>query len=215
MEVFHYAANELKGVPIFSNDLRGTAQMVGEDVGACFNDIDFNPEDLLDYNWHPQQVITSSSTFKDEVMQTAVDHAVLEADRAEGILYDDVVVDHPDFDDTCEDGDEYVLKVARLVDSKLDGIEITESRRRIYEMRFRNDWSGPDSVYDAFLILHEQTRKWFSGDWVEKYLKDREDTGSQDGNADGDEECRNEPDSEGDSTNDDFYITLKIERFIF
>ena len=104
MEIFHYLANQLKGIPIFESDLRKMDK--NKESGAVFNDFDFQPDELLS-STHNNTVFGAISncgvrfdqndvTFL--ISQESVDHAVLEADRHEPVFYDVLSFEHTHYD---------------------------------------------------------------------------------------------------------------------
>ena len=60
MEIFHYLANQLKGIPIFENDHRKIDK--NKESCAAFNDSDFQPDGLLS-NTHNDTVFGAKSIF--------------------------------------------------------------------------------------------------------------------------------------------------------
>ena len=159
MEIFHYVSNELKGTPNF--ECGNTVPI--ENTGAIYNDFDRNPGSLLEDMSTQESSYSQSSNLEEGniadmqnlVPQSAIDYAILEADRTEGILYPYLAIDHDLVDCTSQPRDPaYLEKVYKIFTFAWKDIlrEMTTTTFEIYHMRERIDWSGADSVYDAWLL---------------------------------------------------------------
>lgn len=91
MEIFHYIADQLQGVPNFE---RGTNYVSNAESGAIYNDFHCDPREALgsidnDLTFSQDQTRTETKTgFKKvSVPRQCIDHAILEADREHDILY--------------------------------------------------------------------------------------------------------------------------------
>ena len=171
MQVFHYLANVLKDVPLFdSKDTRP----VDVEEGAVYNDFDHCPMELLrgDQNTfsysqmpHREGDAAGPSTAADVSVQEATDHAVMEADRVEGVHYDHLTWETDLFDnysDVCNWA--YCTKVFKLVtneDGCWDQLKITDLAKLMFERRLRTNWDMPDTVYDAWILRNGLERSWF------------------------------------------------------
>ena len=69
------------------------------------------------------------------------------------------------FDNVSESPDaEYQQKVYRLMkndEEACENVNITDKTEWIYRTRHRQNWSEPDSVYDAWLTSEGLQRDWF------------------------------------------------------
>ena len=97
-------------------------------------------------------------------LKEAVDHAILEADKTEYVLYEHLAIDHELVDCTSGPRDPgYLEKVYKIVTFAWKDLlrQMTAKRLEIYNMRERSNWAGPDSVYDAWLLSLGFKRSWF------------------------------------------------------
>ena len=183
MVVFHYVANQLKDVPLFESTIEVEDDEFGK--GSSYNDFDNDPIQLLlskcDESFCYSQssnAMENETESTDIVPQDAIDNAVLEADRVEGILYDHLAFESECFDCTSEATDaEYIEKVYRIASYDHDAwknLDVSEETVNIFEMRRRSDWHGADSVYDAWLIANKYRRSWFRYDMFFKRYPDYE-----------------------------------------
>jgi len=79
-----------------------------------------------------------------------------------------------EFDDTTEvaDGDylDKVYKIATGEENVWINIELAKEAFAIFKMRERQDWQGPDSIFDAWLLYHGKRRTWFPyAEFIELY----------------------------------------------
>lgn len=175
MQIFHYVAAVLKSTPLFESgdpDIR-------EKDGAYYNDYEGNSIDLLQEVDEISEFGETSNgnqgnimPLTDVVPKKAVAHAILEADRNEGILYDHVTFDSPFFDCTTDPADDgYIEKVYNLLSNHgWQDIPGTSKTNDVFEMRRITEWKGPDTVYDAYLLSNNQSRNWFPKEiFMEKY----------------------------------------------
>ena len=97
------------------------------------------------------------------VSQISIDHAVLEADKNNKLVFcNTLVFDHPDYDISWSTPDkEYQNKVHRLATGRYKDINRSEELFEIYEMQQRNNWEGADSMYNARLLSNNMPRKCF------------------------------------------------------
>ena len=185
MVVYHYVANQLQGVPLFESISEVEEDEFGK--GSSYNDFDNDPLQLLISKCNESFCYSQSSNsagndieITNIVPQDAIDNAVLEADRVEGILYDHLAFDSVCFDCTSEATDaDYIEKVYRLASydhDAWDNLEVSEETVNIFEMRRRSDWHGADSVYDAWLLSNKYRRSWFRYDMFFKRYPDYEIT---------------------------------------
>ena len=167
MMVFHYVALQLENVPIFESNAIQVDKNNGD--GAVYNDFDYDPVSLLEdaipsysQSYNSNVVQHNSSSDEDLVPVEAVEHAILEADKTEPVLYEATTFDHPLFE--CESlvaDDNYMQKVFEIATGQWVNISLSMKTRAAYQMRHRQDWSGADSIYDAWLISCELSRSWF------------------------------------------------------
>ena len=168
MEIFHYLAIQLKDV---SNFECGPVTTQSITTGAIYNDFDCNPREALggiDSNpTFSQEVAHPSSPEHNDstVPRDCLDHAILEADRQHGILYEHLAFDSPAFDCTSIEANksymEKVYAIIALEDDVWKKLNVSESALKFFEMRRRVNWQGADTVYDAWLICNEYSREWF------------------------------------------------------
>ena len=110
MQVFHFLAHALRDEPLFD----APEHRQGHDDGALYNDFDNNPMDLLrgdenrfSYSQLPANTPSSTTTTTptnavDRSLEEAMDHAVMVADRVEGIHYHHLTWDSEHFDNYTE-----------------------------------------------------------------------------------------------------------------
>ena len=168
MEIFHYVANEIKDM---SNFECGEEEMFT--TGAVYNDFDSNPSDILGgVTDEPlfSQSTNLSSTHEDLsndnlVPQKLVDCAVLEESLYTDIVYSQSSIDCEEFDNFSNEPDasylEKVYKIATGCEDSWKNLDIADETFKVFEMRSRNDWAGPDSIYDAWLLSNQKRRSWF------------------------------------------------------
>ena len=171
MEIFHYVAEQTKDMPLFECGGESGVNIETSD-GALYNDHDYDASELVQDCDQEGDLYTQSTNLSDDVTvdkdvlvpQSAVDHAILEADKTEGTLYNALSIDHDLVDMTSGPRDpEYLDKVYKLVVFEWRNIltKITEETVKVYEMKHRLNWHGADSVYDAWLISMKLQRNWF------------------------------------------------------
>jgi len=125
MKVFHYLAVQLKDTPMFecTSATPILENEEEENMGAVYNDFDNNPMDLLEmegsfsfsYSQQSNRVPEERNLVAD-VPQSAVDSAVLQADKDEYILYEHLAFEHDLVDYTSEkDEKDYFRKVYEIV----------------------------------------------------------------------------------------------------
>lgn len=178
MQIFHYLAHVLKRKSLFecsSSTVRSYACETGR--GAIYNDFDFDGSKLLQTSSstlaEQQHLIASAGNDSGNVVpQSAIDHAVLEADHYEGTLYDYLAFESELFDCTSQKASKsYMAKVYEILTTEeLRNVDsqIKEKTLEIFEMRIRTDWKGADSIFDAWLLSNGNKRSWFP---YEKFLK--------------------------------------------
>ena len=174
MEVFHYLANKLKDEDNF--DARPMDGANNSNTGAIYNDFDSNPLDLLggitDMPCYSQssnlrRSVSLDNVEEDAASKKAVDHALLEGDKHESIFVDFLTFKSDLYDITSPEPDlSYMEKVYRIATAQNEKdfeeeIEITDEVTDVYKMRYRNNWQGTDSVYDAWLLVQGYKRNWF------------------------------------------------------
>ena len=182
MSVFHYVAHQLRDVPLFeSEDVYSNSTS----SGAIYNDFDHNPLDLLQGSTTQEFCFSQCSNDVSHseapaVPQAAIDHAILEADKNEGILYDHLTFDSSSFDCSSDINDlEYMRKVYLLATADSEAwkkLSITDETIHIFKIRHRADWKGTDSVYDAWLLSEKEMRSSFDYDKFFQLYPDYEDS---------------------------------------
>ena len=167
MKVFHYVAEELKNEPLFDNQMENSLNF-----GAVYNDFDSSPiTNLLPFDetesFSFSQPQTKEVSFENvsSAVESAVDNAVMEADRTSGLLYEHLQWDSPYFDNASEDCDEdYCRKVFNLAtnyEGAWSSITLSEQAIMMFERRERTAWASSDTVYDAWLLRKGCQRSWF------------------------------------------------------
>jgi len=165
-------ANQLKYVDLFDSH---SIEIEDGNEGAIYNDFDSNPLDLLggitNMPCYSQSSNISSCSKSEDVQlemvsREAKEHALLVADKEESIFVDFLSFDSELYDISTEEVDlQYMEKVYKLVTMEdkdtFKKIGISTSTIGIFEMRHRNSWTGPDSIYDAWLLVHGYRRNWF------------------------------------------------------
>ncbi|XP_066925534.1 uncharacterized protein [Clytia hemisphaerica] len=169
MQVFHYLAEVLKDTPLFDNDMEETLEH-----GAVYNDFDCTPmESLMEAEETEQFSFSQCSPLKTSTpndhrvssIESAVDSAVMDADKTEGVLYDQLQWESPHFDnesETCDDA--YCTKVYNLLtnfEGAWDEIVISVNAEKMFHRRLRMSWALPDSVFDTWLLRKGWQRSWF------------------------------------------------------
>ena len=186
MEVFHHLAIVLKDVDIFDAQPMDLAN--DENSGAIYNDFDSNPLDLLG-GISDAPCYSQSSNLQKKVVpenedvapKEAIEYALLEGDKNESIFVDFLTFPTDLYDISTSEPDlDYMAKVHRIatVENESDfeeDMDITEDVINVYKMRYRNNWHGTDSIYDAWLLVQGYKRKWFPySRFHRKYPKARE-----------------------------------------
>ena len=173
MSVFHYCAEKLKDEPLFSD---GNTDSEGDEVsdeGAKYNDYDHaNADDLLDlkkianFQFSQEQFATMLRDAKETVTLGLFPHEMLDKTFLEGdvaepdrwqryhtfLIYDGEI--------SCDKYHEAVMCLARGY-CKNAKIDYTASDERRSNVRFRNGWTGVDSLYDAWLTMENIRREEF------------------------------------------------------
>ena len=173
MHIFHYLADQLKDTPNFASANIEESQ---SSEGAIYNDYDFDTRKLMQdadsVSYIREASATSCERRQDDlqslVPQSAVDHAVLEADRFEGILYQQLTYDTEIFDCESDISDQSYMEKVYLLgtwDPKAwSNLTISEDTINAFEMRLRGNWNGSDSVYVAWLLAQGKRRSSFNYD---------------------------------------------------
>jgi len=167
MQVFHYLADQLKEEPLFEC----SRYELDQSVGAVYNDVDYDPiallhgDDQMPFCFsQTSNVGESNVTYADtsNVIREGVEHAVLEADKNEGIAYEDIVFDSCCFQvEGCSSDESYLEKVYRIIsgdEEAWENLKISKKAMKIFRMRFNNNWEGLDTVYDAWLLIKGKSR---------------------------------------------------------
>ena len=114
------------------------------------------------------------------IPQESVAHVILEADRHEPVFYDALSFEHPHYDISSSAPDkEYTEKVYKIATGGFKELPITQKVLEIYDMRQREEWEGPDSVYDAWLLSKKSKRKSFPYKLLTKIYSDWEEKKNQ------------------------------------
>ena len=152
MDVFHYLADTLKDTPLFES---ANQQFNEARIGAIYND--FDREDVFGdctssdgepLNLTQEEDHTSLGT----VQLDDLDFAIASRPQTYKTKLADV--------DSESNSSTYQRKVRKLTDSNL-GKLLTEKVVRVFEARMHMNWTGGDSVYDAWLIQNGHSREWF------------------------------------------------------
>ena len=161
MEVFHWVASEIKDMPLFSTEY----EVEDDRTGAIYNDFDrenpFHSEDEtseLEFSF-TKPTSTKSPTQKFVgVDQEEVDNVILDEIGYPGGVFFDCM----NFDCDSEYPDKvYRKRVYDLLVQEVHKIKITDEVLKVFEKRRSNDWQGPDSVYDLWLLGMGESRTWF------------------------------------------------------
>ena len=102
-------------------------------------------------------------------------------------------------------GNEYVEKVYKIATGGLKELAITQKVLEIYEMRQRGEWEGPDSVYDAWLISNNSTRKWLPYKLFTKIYPDWEEQKNQ---ITQDSDMENDSSTNGSASQQNLFISM-------
>ena len=158
MQVFHYLADQLKHTPIFD---RSQADLSQNDEGAIYNDFDNDPMDLLDDQ--------NESSFSFSQCQSDISIEEPEEAPEEAVRSVIMSAEHAGPSNSVErssdiSSKEYltlVYKLAILDDDAWAYLRITPQSLKAYQIRYENEWSGKDVVYDAWLLSQDKTRLVF------------------------------------------------------
>ena len=78
------------------------------------------------------------------------------------VFYNTLAFDQTDYNISSSTPDkEYLKNVRRLATGAYKNTSRSKELFNIYEMRQRNNWSGAESVYVAWLLSDNTPRKWF------------------------------------------------------
>lgn len=169
MNVFHYLAHELKDTSLFDNEMEESLT-----TGAVYNDFDGRPMDNLlsleetaSFSFSQSSMCTSTPipVKSSGAIKEALDNAIMEADKREGINYEHLHWESPYFDNESEVCNrsycEKVFHLATNKDGAWDEITISAQAKTMFHRRLRTQWDAPDSVFDAWLIRRGWERAWF------------------------------------------------------
>jgi len=151
MEIFHWVANELKNVDIFSTEM----QKADQHTGAAYNDFDNETPFPSD---DEELVFPFTDPSSSSLSLPVNDHeTVLQNVNDSEVVFFDI----EDFDDTSDYPDNiYRRRVYNVIKNHFD-IDMTEDIINIYHSRQMNNWEGADSVYDSWLLGMRKSRDWF------------------------------------------------------
>ena len=159
--------------------MRSRTRQFGDGEGAVYNDFDFDTTSLLSEAGNlcsQTSVHTNDAPTTSMAPQDAVEFAILEADKSEGVLYEHTVFDHPLFDcETAVVDEEYIQKVYDIVCTdawKYIKEQFSGGTESVYDMRYRNSWAGPDTIFDAWLLRSGKRRTWFPFKPFKRYYPD-------------------------------------------
>jgi len=166
MDVFHYVADQLKDESLFDSPPLQSFNS----SGSIYNDFDRSSVDLLETSSQLLFCYSQTTNFDDNqdsdddtILQEAVDHAIMQEDRNNGV-YNPVVWDTPLFDNFGSvNAIEYMSKVNELATNHdvWDDLTFTKDCIDMFERRERTNWEGPDTVYDAWLLRKGSERPTF------------------------------------------------------
>ena len=92
----------------------------------------------------------SNTTNTQILSKEEIDHAVLEADREQGILYDYTAFDTPFFDCTSERADDaYMKNIYTLLTTHEWRKYTMKGTMEVFAMPLCNDWQGLDTECDT------------------------------------------------------------------
>lgn len=209
MLVFHFLANFLKDESLFDNDVEESLS-----TGAVYNDFDSCPMDTLLTQEETESFSFSQPTGissrpinenENEAIESALDNAVMEADKHEGVLYEHLQWDSPYFDNASEACDsEYCKKVHALAtnhENAWSDIKISPQAVSMFQRRLRTSWSAPDTVFDAWLLRRGGERSWFDSHLFSVLFPDFEcDNFDEESLALSSPQCRSTPITQGSIT---------------
>ena len=182
MDVFHYVAEILNELDIPNFEHAVDTAYDTKDEGAIYNDFDFDAKSLLSQtrkrcstpSTSPEPC--SSHSLSSFVPDEAIELALLKADDDQGIFYKYLTYEIEEADCVSSVGStEYLEKVKAILTKPPEELagEFTEEVTEIYNMRYRNNWDKPDTVYDAWLVSNDVPRSvfpmtkflWIFPDW--------------------------------------------------
>ena len=158
MEIFHWVAHELKNEPLFSTD---TYEEESDRIGAIYNDFDNqhpfpSDDETIQYHFSQPEIGNAFAGSHNENQTFSAEITPYSRDTIE------IFFDAENFDSTSEYADKiYRRKVYNLLAKELHTLELSEEIVHTYEERKRQDWQGPDSVYDLWLLGQGEERTWF------------------------------------------------------
>ena len=169
MMVFHYCAKQLKDEPLFSEDEVMNDDDVGNegydsDEGAKYNNYDSQPSKLLRTDALKSLSFCKSDT--DFTHGDAVEASIVPEDMLEKVSLNPRKVDEKPWT-LCEgdiNSEEYHEKVLLIALGKWRKMDLDAEDAERFDRRRRNNWSGVDSVYDAYLLCGEDPRDQFDYD---------------------------------------------------
>ena len=180
MMVFHYCAEQLKDEPLFSEDEVMNDDDVGNegydsDEGAKYNNYDSQPSKLL-----PTDALKSLSFCKSDTDFThgdAVEASMVPEDMLEKVsinldqrMPERWTKSHGLFVNEGDiNSEEYHEKVLLIALGKWRKMDLDAEDAERFDRRRRNNWSGVDSVSDAYLLVEKilgnsSTMIYFSND---------------------------------------------------
>ena len=170
MEVIHWLAIKLTDIPLFEEN---QGRLQGR---KFYNQFDSNPLDLItnakqcSFNTSLHEDVSDDDRADETfVPDEALEKALLDSDRQTGILYNDTCFEHPSFDITSATADDsYLQKVFNIITVEMQQHPLSNRSKKVFEMRYRNNWTSPDTVYDAWLVTEGKSRPWFP---LRRFLK--------------------------------------------
>ena len=156
MEVFHWIAHELKDEPLFST---GSIEDEQPQSGAIYNDFDrenpFSSDDdedtLLNLSFSQPLFTEEDDQNSNEIHDEINDEEPI-----------DIFFESDNFDDYSEYPDRlYRHRVFQLLEKESHTLKLHQDVIEVYEERYQNDWQGPDSVFDLWLLGQGRERSWF------------------------------------------------------
>ena len=173
MDCFHWAAERLRGVPIFDDEAFGDLNCNEADAGAIYSDfnteraarlLDLDAVDSLQFSQDITNTLGEASCDLQPgtVPREVVDQAVID--------YEDEQKDEwqrPETDYFIASGEINCFRYYRAVNlltiskGKWEALKPTEEDLQRFRRRRRIGWGEPDTMYDAWLLIEKTPRKQF------------------------------------------------------
>ncbi len=174
MKCFHWAAERLKGRPLWADE-EPLQTFETEDEGALYNDftekraaelINVREIEQLEFSEDLSSIVASASTLTDNILPAeTVEKTIL---NYENTTADNWTREESDSYIVSGDINDYAYHKAvfwtTMSKHRWASLNPTEDDLERFERRRRNHWYHPDSMYDAWLLIEDTPRPEFDVD---------------------------------------------------